>query len=118
VLLEEVLFRGVLLGLGARTMGWWRSAVVSSLLFGLWHILPAQGAAQSSPAVEDVVSAGGGGTPGLVLAVGASVLATALAGMVFCWVRITSGSLFAAMGLHWATNGLGYFFAALVRGGL
>ena len=118
VLLEEVLFRGVLLGLGARTMGWWRSAVVSSLLFGLWHILPAQGAATSSPAVEYFVSAGGGGSAGLVLAVVTSVLATALAGLVFCFLRIRSGSLFASMGLHWATNGLGYFFAALIRGGL
>jgi uncharacterized protein len=118
VVLEEVLFRGVLLALGARTMGWWRSAVLSSVLFGLWHILPAQGAAQANPAVEDVVSAGGGGTAGVVLAVVTSVVATALAGLVFCWLRIRSGSLFASMGLHWATNGLGYFFAALVRGGL
>ena len=117
VVLEEVLFRGVLLALAARTMGWWRSAVLSSALFGLWHILPAQGAAGANPAVEDVVSAGGGGTAGLLLAVAGSVLATAAAGLVFCWLRIRSGSLLAPMGLHWATNGLGYFFASLVRGG-
>lgn len=117
VVLEEVLFRGVLLALAARSVGWWRGAVVSSLLFGLWHILPAQLAARSSPAIEDVANAGGGGHLGVAVAVAASVLATAAAGMIFCWLRIKSGSLFSSMGLHWATNGLGYFFAALVMGG-
>lgn len=113
VMLEEVLFRGVILALAARSVGWWRGAVISSLLFGLWHILPAEAATGSSPAVEAVARAGG--SLGVLLAVVGSVLATAAAGMVFCWVRIRSGSLFASMGLHWATNGLGYLVAYLVK---
>ena len=116
VLLEEVLFRGVILALAARTMGWVRGAVLSSLLFGLWHILPARAAAGANPTVEAVAEAGGASF-GLLLAVTGSVLATALAGLVFCWLRIRSGSLFASMGLHWATNGLGYLVATIVRGG-
>jgi membrane protease YdiL (CAAX protease family) len=113
VVLEEVLFRGVILALAARSVGWWRGAVVSSLLFGLWHILPAEAATGSSPAVEAVAKAGG--SLGVLLAVAGSVLATGAAGMVFCWLRIRSGSLFASMGLHWATNGLGYLVAYVIK---
>ncbi|MFZ0325616.1 MAG: CPBP family intramembrane glutamic endopeptidase [Actinomycetes bacterium] len=116
VLLEEVLFRGVILALAARTMGWLRGAMLSSVLFGLWHILPARAAAGANPTIEAVAQAGGS-TFGLSLAVVGSVFATALAGLVFCWLRVRSGSLFASMGLHWATNGLGYLVAAVVRGG-
>lgn len=115
VVLEEVLFRGVLLALGARTMGWWRSAVVSSVLFGLWHILPSRGAAASNPTVGELVDAGGGF--GMTLAVGAAVLGTALAGLVFCWLRIQSRSLLAPMGLHLATNSVGYLAAYFVLKG-
>lgn len=112
VVLEEVLFRGVLLGLGARTLGWWRSALVSSLLFGFWHILPAESAADSSPGVIAVAEAGG--ALGILLAVAVAVLATGLSGMVFCWLRIQSGSLLAPMGLHLATNSVGYLAAYFV----
>lgn len=115
MLLEEVLFRGVLLALGARTMGWWRSAVLSSAIFGLWHILPSRGAAASNPTVSAVADAGGGF--GLLLAIGAAVLATGLAGMVFCWLRIQSRSLLAPMGLHLATNSVGYLAAYFVLRG-
>jgi membrane protease YdiL (CAAX protease family) len=113
VLLEEVLFRGVILALAARSMGWLRGAVVSSLLFGVWHILPAEAASTSNPAVSDVARAGG--TFGVLLAVVLSVLGTGAAGMVFCWVRIRAGSLLASMGLHWGLNGLGYLTAYLVN---
>jgi len=113
VFLEEVLFRGVILALAARSMGWLRGAILSSLLFGLWHILPAEAAAGSSPLVEAVANAGG--AFGVAIAVAGSVLATAAAGLVFCWLRIRSGSLFASMGLHWATNGLGYLVAYVVK---
>lgn len=106
VLLEEVAFRGVLLAeLSARTT---RAIAVagSSLLFGLWHVLPALGLETVNPVATDTV----GQVPGAVTVVG-SVLATALAGVVFCWLRERSGSLLAPMALHWATNALGYGFA-------
>jgi CAAX protease family protein len=115
VVLEEVLFRGVLLGLGARTMGWGRSAVVSSALFGLWHVLPARGAAVSNPTVNAVADAGGG--YGVALAVAAAVVGTGLAGLLFCWLRIRSGSLLAPIGLHLATNSVGYLTAYFVLRG-
>jgi uncharacterized protein len=56
VLLEEVAFRGVLLGqLGSR-LHWRVGLLVSSLLFGLWHVLPAWAINTVNP-----VSAGVGG---------------------------------------------------------
>jgi membrane protease YdiL (CAAX protease family) len=106
VLLEEVAFRGVLLGqLAART----RRTVaigISSALFGLWHVLPSIGFESVNPVAEDTI----GGLPGWVTVVG-SVLFTAVSGVVFCWLRDRSRSLLAPMALHWATNSLGYLFA-------
>jgi hypothetical protein len=57
-----------------------------------------------------VASTLGTGTRAQVISVVGSVVATALAGVVFCMLRIWSGSLLAPMGLHWATNGLGFIF--------
>ena len=62
-----------------------------------------------------LVDAGGG--CGMTLAVGAAVLGTALAGLVFCWLRIQSRSLLAPMGLHLATNSVGYLAAYFVLKG-
>ena len=41
VVLEELAFRGVLPALVGG--GWWRATLVSSGLFGLWHVLPSLG---------------------------------------------------------------------------
>src|SRR5438067_2935358 len=37
---EEFAFRGVLLGSGLRLWGPWRASLITSALFGLWHIAP------------------------------------------------------------------------------
>ena len=37
---EEFAFRGVLLGSGVRLWGPWRASLITSALFGLWHIVP------------------------------------------------------------------------------
>jgi uncharacterized protein len=42
VVLEETLFRGVLLGLGLRRWSQMTAVAVSGLAFGLWHVLPAR----------------------------------------------------------------------------
>jgi uncharacterized protein len=107
VLLEEVAFRGVLWGLLDEDHGAWFATGVSALLFGLWHV---------AAALED----DGVGRPawlvgwwGTALWVAGTVLFTAAAGVLFAGVRVVSGSVFAAMGLHWATNGIGTLFALL-----
>jgi uncharacterized protein len=45
------------------------------------------------------------------------VAGTALAGLVFCWLRLRSGSLLAPALAHWASNGLGYALAFVVLAG-
>jgi uncharacterized protein len=108
-LLEETLFRGVLLGLGLRrwpprvAVGW------SSALFGLWHVLPSGGLAGYNPAVAGLLHG-----PARLAVTTTAVAATALAGVVFCWLRLRAGSLLAPAMLHVATNSLGYAAAWLV----
>ena len=109
VLLEEVAFRGVLLGLVHRHRGAAWASVTSSVLFGLWHILPSLHLARANRAVGTVL---GVTSAGQVLTVLAAVGFTALAGLLLCELRRRSGSLLAAAALHWATNGLGVLLAA------
>jgi uncharacterized protein len=109
VLLEEVAFRGVLLGLINRHRGAAWASVTSSVLFGLWHIVPSL---QLGRANQAVAGALGADAVGRVVTVLAAVGFTALAGLLLCELRRRSGSLLAAAALHWATNGLGLLLAA------
>ena len=109
VLLEEVAFRGVLVGLIDRRRGAAWASFVSSVLFGLWHILPS---VRLNNANQAVGTALGADATGQVLTVLAAVGFTALAGVLLCELRRRSGSLLAAVGLHWATNGLGLLVGA------
>jgi membrane protease YdiL (CAAX protease family) len=111
VLLEEIAFRSVLFSMLVRREGVVWGIVVSSLLFGLWHVLPSIGTHEQNPALGSVV---GGGLRGNILAVVLSVITTSIAGVVFAGLRLISGSVLAPMGLHWATNGLGYAFSWLL----
>ena len=113
VLLEELAFRGVLLAMMSVRWGTLRGVIGSSLLFGLWHVLPSASAAHANPLVERWF---GTGSTGLWVWAAVSVLATSVAGVVFCWLRLRSGSLLASAGLHWATNGFGFLGALLARG--
>ena len=107
VVFEEVAFRGVLWGLFEAAHGALWATVVSALLFGLWHVLPAvDGARQNSPTSEVARAEH-------LRQVAGTVAFTALAGVVFGVLRDQSGSLLAPALLHWATNGLGIVAAAL-----
>jgi uncharacterized protein len=109
VLLEEVAFRGVLLGLVNRHRGAAWASITSSVLFGVWHIVPSLHLGRANRAVGAAL---GADTTGRVLTVLAAVGFTALAGLLLCELRRRSGSLLAAAALHWATNGLGLLLAA------
>jgi membrane protease YdiL (CAAX protease family) len=113
VLVEEVGFRGALLAMGLRRWGRRTGVLVSSALFGLWHLLPASGVRLANPAVADVFNGGALASLGWTTV---AVLGSAFAGVVLCELRLRSGSLLAPMGAHWATNGLAYLGAALARG--
>ncbi|MFD8635323.1 CPBP family intramembrane glutamic endopeptidase [Streptomyces sp. NPDC059533] len=112
VLVEEVAFRGVLYGLVDRARGAVWATTVSSLLFGLWHVLPSLRLATAKPALTAVF---GDSAVGAGLAVAGAVLFTAAAGVLFCELRRRSGSLLAPMGLHWAVNAFGYVAGFLLR---
>jgi membrane protease YdiL (CAAX protease family) len=80
------------------------ATALTSVLFGLWHVLPALDVLGTSTAINQ-----GGQPPGrrrVVLTVLGTVAFTALAGVVFGELRRRSGSIVAPMLLHWATNGL------------
>ena len=111
VLVEEVAFRGVLWGLLRRVRGTGTATVVSSILFGLWHILPSLGLASDNEAISGAVGSGGSARVGTVLA---TVVFTGLSGVVFCELRRRSGSVLAPAGLHWATNALSVLASAAV----
>jgi membrane protease YdiL (CAAX protease family) len=111
VLLEEVAFRGVVLGLVRKHHGTAWAMVASSVLFGLWHVLPSLNLARANHTVATVT---GSGRTSQLLGVLAAVGFTAVAGVLMCELRRRSGSLVAAAGLHWATNGLAVLVAALL----
>ena len=104
VLLEETAFRSVLFG-----MLWSRHGAVwavcgTSVLFGLWHVLPARAMHASHDAVATAL---GRDRRGQVLAVLATVFFTTGGGVVFAVLRRWSDSLLPPIGLHWALNGMG-----------
>ena len=109
VIFEEVAFRGVLWALLEDSAGPAWATAGSSLLFGLWHVLPGLDLARTNAAV-----AGPGGRARLAAAVLGTVLFTAAAGVLFAELRRLSGSLLAPMLLHWATNAGGVLGSALV----
>ena len=99
---EEFAFRGVLLGSALRLWGPWRASLVTSALFGLWHIAPTFGTMSDNHEFRGAAASAGGQA---LLVLGA-VAVTFLAGLAFCWLRLRSRSLIAPVLAHVATNGL------------
>jgi membrane protease YdiL (CAAX protease family) len=110
VLPEELAFRGLLLALLGRGLGTRAATLVSSGLFGLWHILPSLGGGAANAAIAGAV---GGDAAGSLLRVVVTVGFTFAAGVVLCVLRLRSGSLLAPVLAHWAVNGLGIIVVAL-----
>jgi uncharacterized protein len=111
VIPEELAFRGVLHGALNRAWGFRGVALAGSLMFGLWHIATSFGLTSSNVGFTRLF---GGGVVGMLAGVTLAVIATAVAGFVFSWLRRRSGSLIAPIALHWSLNGLGALAAALV----
>ena len=99
---EEFAFRGVLLGSALRLWGPWRASVITSLLFGLWHIEPTLVTMRDNHATVGLSASIGG----QVLVVLGAIAVTFVAGLLFCWLRLRSKSLIAPVMAHAATNGL------------
>jgi membrane protease YdiL (CAAX protease family) len=110
VLPEEIAFRSVLWGMLARHLRTWQVLVSTSLLFGLWHILPSLNLAATNRAVSDAA-----GEEYRALVVLGTVAFTTVGGLVFGELRRRSGSVLAPAGAHWATNALGVLFGVVAR---
>ncbi len=99
---EEFAFRGVLLGSALRLWGPWRASLITSALFGLWHIEPTLHTMRDNRAVAGAAAS----TGGQVLVVLGAIAVTFVAGLIFCWLRLRSRSLIAPVIAHAATNGV------------
>lgn len=101
VLVEELAFRGAVLGLLRITIPTVRAVVACSVLFGLWHVPTVLRYTDGSLGYELAAAAG-------------TFVVTSVAGVLFCWLRIRSGSLLAPALAHLATNTVGLVAAWLV----
>jgi uncharacterized protein len=99
---EEFAFRGVLLGSGLKLWGPWRASLITSVLFGLWHIAPTLHTMSDNHIFRGASHSVGG----QVLLVLGSIAVTFVAGLAFCWLRLRSKSLIASVIAHAATDGL------------
>jgi membrane protease YdiL (CAAX protease family) len=106
VLVEELAFRGVLHGLLVRATSTLGVYVAGSLLFGLWHVVPAW---RGGGVDTDVVALG------RVALVAGTFAATSLAGVGFVWLRARSASLVAPALAHLATNSVTFALAWAFR---
>jgi membrane protease YdiL (CAAX protease family) len=106
VVWEEVAFRGVLLAALVRLMPVRWAAVTGAVVFGLWHVRPTLSGLDANELAEG---------PARVGAVALVCAGTAVAALLFTWLRLRSGSLLAPALLHLATNSLGTVAAVIAH---
>jgi membrane protease YdiL (CAAX protease family) len=106
---EETLFRGVLFGMFARRWAPLWAGLATSVLFGLWHILPTLDTLLTNPAGENIDS-----ILEVTTALVGSVVGLTLAGFVFLWLRLRANSTVAPVLAHIATNSLALLAALFV----
>lgn len=82
---EEILFRGVLLGLLLQNYSTLTSLAVAGVFFGIWHALPSIRDHSKHAALP-------------------IIFATSLAGVFFGWLRLIAGSIVAPWLVHWSIN--------------
>ena len=97
---EELAFRGVLLGMMRSRLAVIPAVLVTSVLFGLWHL--------------DPILTGGGSMGHRTAVAAGTFVATTVAGVGFAWLRIRSGSLVAPIMAHIATNSVSLVAAWMV----
>jgi membrane protease YdiL (CAAX protease family) len=92
---EELVFRSALLGLALRRFSPPVAVVITSAVFGLWHVLPA---------IEDRRRDERVAARPVVATVAPTVVGTAFAGVAFAILRLWTGSVLAPILVHGATN--------------
>lgn len=109
-LFEETLFRGVLLGWLRRRTSTRRAIVGSSVLFGLWHALPAWStiSVYQTGAIRD---AGSAASVGVVVG---GVILTGMVGVGLAWLRLRTKSLATPVLVHAVANSAAYLGAFVI----
>jgi hypothetical protein len=102
---EEVVFRGVLLGLALRRLPPLPAVAGTSVLFGLWHVLPTL----RDHGANDLTA----GQP-RHHAVAGAVVVTTLAGVGFAFARLRTNSVVAPIITHAVGNGVVFATAAWI----
>jgi len=99
VIFEELAFRGLLLALLLKLKNnRYFAVILSSLMFGLWHVRSADAGNLILPSLLSTVFV---------------VTITTVAGIIFCELRLRSKSLIAPITLHWFINAAATLFAAI-----
>lgn len=105
---EEVIFRGVLLGLLLGSNSTSIAIGISSLVFGLWHIMPSLDRLRLHTDIQHTTNTS------KAIYVLSTIGTTALAGVFFSWLRILSGSIIAPWVTHWSINASAMLASAFV----
>ncbi len=105
VVVEELIFRGVVHGLLSRLTSVAGAVAIGAAIFGLWHVVPEWRGSGGNDAVTGLGRAG---------AVLATFVSTTIAGALFGWLRARSGSLVAPVLAHVGTNTLALLAAWLL----
>lgn len=103
---EEVLFRGVMLGVMLRRHSVPVAVARSSLCFGVWHVLPAMASLRGA-----AIHRGVSGRAGAAAAVTGVVAMTAAAGAGLAVLRLRAGGVAAPVLAHAALNATAYLVA-------
>jgi membrane protease YdiL (CAAX protease family) len=108
-LVEETLFRGVLLGLLLQTHTTTQAVLIAAVVFGLWHIAPTTSTLEGNNAVQLALKQSKSRRFGSIAGV---VLTTTIAGIFFGWLRVVTGTIITTWLIHWAINSSGAVVAA------
>ena len=111
-LIEEVLFRGVLLGLLLTHYDTLTALIYASVVFGLWHIFPTIASLEQNDAAAIIV---GKKRSRQAIGIFGAVTVTAIAGMLFGYARILANSILAPWLIHWSINSSGVLGVYLAK---
>ncbi len=106
-LLEEFAFRGVLFVAWDATESNLVAAILSSVVFGLWHIAPARNAFLLNHAQSSM--------PAMLRWIALTVIATFVAGLVLVWLRVVSEGVLLPIALHATLNSLATLAATMAN---
>lgn len=111
-LVEEILFRGILLGLLLLHHSTIVALIIAAVIFGLWHIFPTINQIEDNDSVAKALQDKKQRKYGSIIGV---VAVTTIAGLLFGWLRIIAGGILAPWLVHWSINASGVAGIAVAK---